>query len=353
MNSVVLSISGGVDSSVAAALLKEDGYKVVGVTFKNFDYNDYSADSSPKNCCSIETLNRARIICDRLEIPHYVINRVDLFEKEVITDFKESYERGITPNPCVRCNSLVRWPELIRLADDLERDFVATGHYAQINDIDGRKLINKAEYDDKDQTYALWGIKHEYLSRTLFPVGKYAKSQIKEIAAKYGIADDSYVESQDICFVPDGDYTDVLGVSIPGEIIDTDGKLLGEHKGLMHYTIGQRRGLGVSYHEPLYVLKIDLEANRLIVGTEKHIFKSRFTAQDANWVIDISDGDEVKCLAKIRYRHEPAACLVKIIDHNSMEVVFEEPQRAITPGQSAVFYDNQSLLGGGVIDSVF
>ena len=353
MNSVVLAISGGVDSSVAAALLKEDGYEAVGITFKNFEYNDYSNDPSPKNCCSIGTLNKARIVCDKLNIPHYVINRVNQFEKAVISNFKESYELGITPNPCVRCNSLVRWPELIQLADELGIDFVATGHYARIKEEKGRMLIQKAEFNEKDQTYALWGIKRQYLLRTLFPIGKYAKHQIKEIAMNYDFADTNYIESQDICFVPDGKYTDVLGVSTPGEIVDTDGRLLGEHKGLMHYTIGQRRGLGISSPEPLYVLQIDLDKNRLIVGQEKHVFKSRFTAKDSNWFVDVSKDNEIRCLAKIRYRHEPAPCLVKIIENNSMEVVFDEPQRAITPGQSAVFYNNQLLLGGGVIDTVF
>jgi len=353
LSSVVLAISGGIDSSVAAALLKEEGYEVVGVTFKNFDYNDYSNDPSPKNCCSIGTLNKARIVCDRLNIPHYVINRVDRFKKEVIANFRESYELGITPNPCVRCNSLVRWPELIQLADGLGIGFVATGHYARIKEEKGRLLIHRAEFDDKDQTYALWGINRQYLPRTLFPVGGYAKHQIKEIALKYGFADANYIESQDICFVPDGKYADVLEISAPGEIVDIDGKILGEHKGLQHYTIGQRRGLGISSLNPLYVMKINLETNRLIVGTEEHIFKSRFTVKDSNWFIDISNSDDIRCLTKIRYRHEPAPCLVKIIGNNKMEIVFEQPQRAITPGQSSVFYDGQTLLGGGVIDTVY
>jgi tRNA-specific 2-thiouridylase len=353
LSSVVLAISGGVDSSVAAALLKEEGYEVVGITFKNFNLGDYSLDPSPKNCCSIETLNKARIVCDKLSIPHYVINRVDQFEKEVIANFKQSYEHGITPNPCVRCNSLVRWPELIHLADDLGIEFVATGHYAQIADVNNRLLIKRAEFNDKDQTYALWGIKRQYLARTLFPVGKYAKQQIREIAAKYNFADAGYVESQDICFVPDGDYTNVVGISIPGEIVDVEGCVLGKHKGLLHYTIGQRRGLGISSPEPLYVLKIDLDNNRLIVGTEKQIFNSRFTVKEANWFVDISSNEKIKSRAKIRYRHEPAACSVIITGNDKMEVVFDEPQRAITPGQSAVFYDNQMLLGGGVIEAVF
>lgn len=349
----MLAISGGVDSSVAAALLKEEGYEVVGITFKNFDYNDYSKDPSPKNCCSIETLNKARIVCDKLGIPHYVINRVDQFEKEVIANFKQSYESGITPNPCVRCNSLVRWPELIHLADDLGIEFVATGHYAQIANVDGRLLIQRAEFGDKDQTYALWGIKRQYLAKTLFPVGKYAKQHIMEIAVKYNFANTSYIESQDLCFIPDGNYTDVLGISSPGEIVDVDGNVLGEHKGLLHYTVGQRRGLGISSPEPLYVLEIDLGANRLIVGTEKQIFKSRFLAKESNWFIDISNSEKIRCRAKIRYRHEPAACSVIFAGSDKMEVVFDEPQRAITPGQSAVFYDNQILLGGGVIEAVF
>ncbi|MCP4581397.1 MAG: tRNA 2-thiouridine(34) synthase MnmA [candidate division Zixibacteria bacterium] len=352
MKTVLLAISGGVDSSVAAALLKDKGYDVVGITFKNFDQNDLGLDASPKSCCSVELLNNARLVCDSLDIPHYVINRVELFEKEVIADFRNSYSQGLTPNPCIRCNSLVRWPELIHLADDLGYYYVATGHYARINDDGGRSMIKRAKNPAKDQSYALWGISPEYLQRTLLPLGEYSKKEVRDIAAKHSFASAETAESQDICFVPEGKYTDMMDDSSPGEIVDSKGLILGKHKGLDHYTIGQRRGLGISSPEPLYVLNIDLDNNRLVVGTDDYLFKSKFEAIKTNWFIDTAAGDKIDCLAKIRYRHEPAPCVVRILKDDRVEVSFAKPQRAITPGQSAVFYDGKTLLGGGVVDSV-
>jgi tRNA-specific 2-thiouridylase len=353
MKSVIVAISGGVDSSVAAALLKNSGYEVIGVTFKNFDLSQYALDASSRSCCSLQALNNARMVCDRLDVPHYVLNRVELFEKRVIDNFREAYRGGLTPNPCIRCNSLVRWPELVRLATNLCVDFIATGHYARISNIKGNYFIIKAGMPEKDQSYALWALNPDYLAKTLFPVGEHSKGSIRDIARRLNLDSAFSRESQDICFVPEGRYVNMIGRSDPGDIIDLDGHLKGRHSGLAHYTIGQRRGLRIAHREPLYVVEIDRENNRLVVGPEGSIYNSEFEIRDTNWFIDCKPGNEVKCQAKIRYHHQPAGCLVQFRSGFRASVRFSQPQRAITPGQSAVFYDGDILLGGGIIDTVF
>lgn len=352
MSSVLVAMSGGVDSSVAAAMLKEQGHDVVGVTFKNFDRNDLPGEPSPKNCCSLESLNNARQTCMTFGIPHYVLNRVEQFERQVLDDFRSTYLSGLTPNPCIRCNGFVRWPELNRLARELGLDFIATGHYARVVKKDDRILIGRAIDITKDQSYALWAIKPDYLEKTLLPIGDYAKNRIREIAAAYNLTNAAYPESQDICFVPEGDYADLVGQSAPGPIVDSSDRVIGEHRGLARYTIGQRRGLGISHPTPLYVIKLDINENKLVVGPEEAIFRSAFTISQANWFIDIRPGVKMRCAAKIRYRHEAAPCAIQIQKDDRARIVFDQPQRAITPGQSAVFYDNEIMIGGGVIDSV-
>lgn len=352
MKSVIVAMSGGVDSSVAALFLKKQGYDVIGITFRNFKESDYQDDWSPKNCCSLEHFNKAYDICESMGVPHYLVSTVEPFERDVIDNFKQSYLTGVTPNPCIRCNSLVRWPQLMRFAEEMKADYIATGHYARLVDNGNGLLIRRAEYDNKDQTYALWGINPQFLSRTLFPIGEYSKAEIREIARENNLASSNFPESQDICFVPHGKYTDLFEAGKPGDIVNNKGEILGRHQGLQAYTIGQRRGLGVSYPEPLYVLKIDLENNRLIVGTGEKIFESRYTVKDTNWFIDTESGRVMDCLAKIRYRHHPAECTVKIGNDKRAEVEFKKPQRAITPGQSSVFYRDDIMLGGGIIDTV-
>jgi len=353
--SVVVAISGGVDSSVAAALLVDRGYRVIGVTFKNFDLDGSARDDYSNSCCSVQAGNDARSVCARLGIPHYVLNRVEQFHARVVADFKASYHAGTTPNPCVRCNTLVRWPELVRLADGLGFDFIATGHYATIGKANlkgfgGRRLfIQRSPNKAKDQSYALWGISRQFLDRTLFPVGTFTKEKTRAIAAEYGFTNASAAESQDLCFVPEGEYVRLMDDASPGEIVDREGRVLGKHTGLTHYTVGQRKGLGISYREPLYVLEIDTEYNRLVVGPDSEMFKRQFTVMGTNWFIDATDGNEIVCEAKIRYRHEPARCRVRISASSEAEVEFAVPQRAITPGQSAVFYAGDFLLGGGII----
>jgi len=342
-------MSGGVDSSAAALLLKRQGYDVIGITFKNFDNNLLFNESTKGSCCSLEQINRARNNCQALGIPHYVLNRVDEFKRHVLDDFAFSYRSGITPNPCIRCNALVRWPELIALADKMNADFVATGHYARILRYEGKACPAKAVYGEKDQSYALWQVKARFLERTIFPLGGYRKSDIRTLAMQNNLIAGDYKESQDICFAPDGDYLRLVGESVPGEICGLDGTVLGRHKGLEHFTIGQRRGLGIASVQPLYVVDIDRRRNRVIVGKEADLFRKNMTIDSANWFVDDRIGRTFDCRAKIRYKHEPADCTVKITGAGTAAVEFAAPQRAITPGQSAVFYDGDAVLGGGII----
>lgn len=352
MIKALVAMSGGVDSTVAAYLLTERCFDVIGITFKNFDLNELAPKESKRNCCSVELINNARQACSKLGIPHFVIDRAEIFKQRVLDNFRDSYQHGLTPNPCVRCNSLVRWPELISLADQMEAEFVATGHYARIGNYQGENRIFRAVSINKDQSYALWGIKPDYLSRTILPIGEFEKDEIRQIAATHGYVSAEQPDSQDICFVPEGKYSDLFGQTTPGDIIDANGRVVGHHKGLVNYTIGQRKGIGVANPEPLYVVNILAKQNKIVVGDESDLYRRQMEVGECNWFIKNSPNVSIECKAKIRYRHEPSDCTVEFGESGDVTVDFKEPQRAITPGQSAVFYVNDMVLGGGVIISV-
>jgi tRNA-specific 2-thiouridylase len=355
---VLTGLSGGVDSSVAAALLVRDGYEVIGVTLKLYDYDGLDYDPPDGGCCSLDLVEDARAACHKLGIPHYVIDMRSAFRSDVIEDFIKTYDSGRTPNPCIRCNTHIKWGEMLKTAIKLECDFVATGHYARIDRSVNPPGLLKGIDENRDQSYALWGITPEALPRTLFPLGEITKDETRRIAADLNLRNANRPDSQEICFVPDNDYAALIRRNLgdeaaslkPGPVFDTAGKEIGRHKGIANYTVGQRRGLGISAESPLYVAAIDVSGGSITVGRREDLLASRFTAKDLNMLVELSDIPE-KIEAKIRYRHKPAAATL-IIDGDKAKIVFDAPQMAITPGQSAVFYDGDRALGGGIIDRV-
>lgn len=356
---VLIGLSGGVDSSVAAALLVEQGYDAIGITLKLYDYADLDFDPPDGGCCSIDLIEDARAACSRLNIPHYVIDMRDNFDKNVINVFIKSYSLGRTPNPCVNCNTYIKWGEMLRMADKLGCDYVATGHYARIDRSSEIPKLLKGFDGSRDQSYVLWGVSRDALGRTLFPLGEMNKTETRNIARRLCLRNAERPDSQEICFVPDNNYSYIihqrLGESDPslrsGPILDMEGREIGRHKGIANYTIGQRRGLGISNDTPLYVAAIDQKKGSITVGTEDHLYASQLIATDLNWLIDKKDIPR-RIEAKIRYRHEPATATLELRENTAI-TSFEKAQRAITPGQSVVFYNGDLVLGGGIIDRAF
>lgn len=352
---VVVGMSGGVDSSVAAYLLKEQGYNVIGVTMQIWQDEDPSAVEENGGCCGLTAVDDARRVCDTLGIPHYVMNFRDEFKRTVIDNFVSEYLVARTPNPCNRCNRYVKWEALLHRSLEIGADYIATGHYSRIEQLsNGRYAIVKSATDKKDQTYALYNLTQEQLSRTLFPVGDYEKDQIRAIAEKIGLAVAHKKDSQDICFIPDNDYERFLnetGVSLPkpGNFVDRSGKVLGQHKGIHCYTIGQRKGLGISAEHPLFVCDIDIDKNEVVLGKNEDVFGYTCICSELNHmgIERFEDGQIVA--AKIRYSASPQACKVTYLDDDTLKCDFLEPVRAITPGQAIVFYDGNVVLGGGLI----
>ncbi len=344
------------DSSVAAALLLEQGYDVVGVTLKLYDYAELDFEPPDGGCCSLDHINDARAVCAKLGVPHYVIDLQESFRKNVIDKFADQYSRGRTPNPCIDCNRFLKWGEMLSVADKLGCEFVATGHYARIERMGQSVNLFKARDNNKDQSYALWGIGSVALARTLLPVGEFTKPEIRDIAQKHGFRNANRPDSQDICFVPAGDYASIVkkyrqasdGSLQPGPILDSNGKKIGEHKGYAYYTIGQRRGFGIAAKEPLYVTKINPTDRSITVGRDEDLFRKRFSVVDINLLT--SEMPEIVTV-KIRYKHQGSKAIVELSPDGAM-VSFLEPERAITSGQSAVFYDGDRVLGGGVIDKL-
>jgi tRNA-uridine 2-sulfurtransferase len=351
---VLVAMSGGVDSSVAAALLVRQGYEVIGATMKLHEFADTSVKHE-RSCCDLSATNDARRVCAALGIPYYVFDMTREFKQMVMDNFVEEYMQARTPNPCVLCNTRMKWEALQDKGRQLEFPVMATGHYARLQTLpDGSKGLFRGLSPEKDQSYALWGIPKDRLENTLFPLGDLTKDEVRELARELNLLVSEKPESQDICFVPDGDYAGYLSMQEPeamkklehGEIWNHEGQLLGHHRGYPHYTIGQRRGLGIGAPRPLYVEEIDLANNRLIVGEGDGLSCTGLRATGMNWLIDPQD--EFSCFASIRYHDPGQACTVRRSEEG-ISLEFAEAHRAVTPGQSVVLYEGNRVLGGGFI----
>lgn len=349
---VVVAMSGGVDSSVVAALLKKQGYDVVGITLQLYDHGDMIAKKGA--CCAGQDIHDARRVAESIGIPHYVLDYESLFKQSVMDDFADSYLRGETPIPCVRCNQSVKFRDLFKVAKDLGADALATGHYVRrVNGVNGAELHRGADHD-KDQSYFLFATTQEQLDYLHFPLGGLRKEETRELAQEFGLQVAAKPDSQDICFVPNGSYADVIeklrpGAADPGEIVHMDGRVLGRHEGVIHYTIGQRRGLRIAAEEPLYVIKIDADKKHVIVGPKEALASTRFTIKELNWLGRELPQEGVDVSVKLRSMHQPVAAKICATDRDKAEVTLYDPQYAVTPGQACVIYDNDRVLGGGWI----
>ncbi|MBT9165681.1 MAG: tRNA-specific 2-thiouridylase MnmA [Chloroflexi bacterium] len=347
-------MSGGVDSSVAAALLKEQGYQVIGVTMQVWPSGG-SADERFGGCCGIGAIADAQRVAQELDIPHYVMNFREVFAQKVIADFCREYSQGRTPNPCIRCNQHVKFGALLQRANELGADFLATGHYARIEQVKDRYVLRKGIDSTKDQSYALYTMTQGQLEHTLMPMGNLTKQRVRQIARDLKLAVAGKSESQEICFIPDNNYRRFLEEHMPqrarsGPVTDREGNILGGHRGIIHYTVGQRRGLGISAGEPLYVLVIDSDRNAVVVGSRGEVFGSELVAAEVNWTSIEKPTRPIAVEAKIRYLHKQAVALVAPMGNGEAHVRFEQPQMAIAPGQAVVFYQGDVVVGGGTIE---
>ncbi len=344
---VAVAMSGGVDSSVAAALLMEADYEVIGVTMQIWP----SAQSAFGGCCGLEAVEDAKRVAHQLGFPHYVMNLRDIFARMVIADFCREYSLGRTPNPCVRCNQYIKFDAMLERIKELDANFIATGHYARIEQsADGYRLL-KAVDQTKDQSYFLYTLGQKELQHLLLPLGDLRKVEVRELAAKLSLPVSAKRDSQDICFIPDNDYRSLLASRVhleSGDIVDTKGKVLGKHKGLAQYTVGQRQGLGLASNTRLYVTKLDAIGNRLVVGAKAQLLSDALVVSKLSWVSGKAPDEPINVTAKIRYK-SPEATARLHLNNGVVEVQFHQPQWAITPGQSVVFYQGDIILGGGII----
>jgi tRNA-specific 2-thiouridylase len=359
---IVLAMSGGVDSSIAAGMLVEQGYDVIGITIKTYKYEDVGGNGgNESSCCSLDGINDAREVAAKLGFPHYVLDFSERFGIEVIDNFVGEYLSGRTPNPCVICNRKIKWEELIKKADALGADFIATGHYAKVRFDDGtrRFVVSRGRDTSKDQSYALWGLTQESLSKTMFPLSDLNKPEVRALGEKYGLDIAKKHESFEICFIPDNNYERFLKEQRPeleagvsgGEMV-IDEQVVARHRGFPFYTIGQRKGLGVAMGEPVYVTAIDHESNRIEIGSERKLYSSGLIATNVNMMKYAECREPLRVTVKIRYKDNGGPAAIRTLDDGRIEVLFDEMRRAITPGQSAVFYEADDVVGGGVIDKV-
>ena len=360
---VLVAMSGGVDSSLAAVLMVEQGYDVVGATIKTYNYEDVGGnDNRDSSCCSLDSINMARSVANKFNFPHYVFDFSDRFKMEVINEFISEYLAGHTPNPCVICNQKIKWEYLIEKAQNIGADYICTGHYARVR-LDNetkRFVISKGADGTKDQSYALYRLTQESLSRTLFPLAEMTKPEVRIMAEKYGLASAKKPESYEICFVADNDYARFIRDSVSkseksklhdGAIV-FHGDVIGKHHGYAFYTIGQRRGLGVSYEKPLYVKGIDAVNNIVEVDVDENLYTIGLIAGRINMMKYQSIPEEKSFVGKIRYKDVGAACTARQIDYDRIEVIFDKPRRAITSGQSIVLYDDDDVVAGGIITGI-
>ena len=352
MTKVIVGMSGGVDSAVAALLLKKSGYDVIGVTLRTW----LADDGTEGRCCEIDEAHEA---ARSIGIPFHAVNCLSDFSEYVIRPFVDDYINGLTPNPCIGCNKNIKWERLLRLAKSLDVDFVATGHYAFVDRLEnGRFTVRQARSLQKDQTYMLWQLTQDQLAHTLMPLGSYTKDEVRSIAEEAGIPVAGKPDSQEICFIPDGNYSEFIRSNAPdrippeGNFVDESGKVLGRHRGIIHYTVGQRRGLGFAAGYPVYVKQIRPLTNEVVIGEEDSLYTKELYCDTLNFlsIPDLPEGETLQARVKIRYHHEGAAAAMERIDGSGLRITFETPVRAVTPGQSAVFYDEENrLIGGGII----
>jgi tRNA-specific 2-thiouridylase len=362
---IAVAMSGGVDSSTVAAMLRAEGHNVIGLTMQLWNQRRLAGhagmpESVQGRCCSLDDVYDARRVAETIGIPYYVVNHEDRFEQDVVRPFVQEYLSGRTPIPCSLCNNHLKFDQLLTVAQQIGADAVATGHYARVefDDERGRWLLKRPADRSKDQTYFLFGLTQEQLSRTLFPLGGMMKPEVRELARKHGLALAEKPDSQEICFVPGGDYKNFLdaylaeqGKSLPetaGELVTTDGRVIGEHSGIHNFTVGQRKGLGVATGSPLYVLQIRGDRRQVVVGDAENLYSRTLLARRANLISIDQLREPMRVSVKIRHRHEAAPAIIEEAG-DDIQVTFDEPQRAITPGQAAVFYDDDTVIGGGWI----
>ncbi len=365
-NTIAVAMSGGVDSSAVAAMLRAEGYELVGLTLQLWNQRRLAGkEGMPEQvtgrCCSLDDVYDARRVAEALDIPYYVVNEQERFEDDVVRPFVHEYLNGRTPIPCSLCNNHLKFDQLLVRARQIGADRIATGHYARnaYDPVRDRWILSRPVDESKDQTYFLFGLTQEQLSRTLFPLGGYRKPEVRALAAQHGLAVAIKPDSQEICFIPGGDYKKFIGAylhergeEIPdtaGELVSTSGEVIGQHGGIHNFTIGQRKGLGVASHDPLYVIQIDPASHRVTVGSDAEATTRTLRARELNWISIPSLEGEMRVRAKIRHRHEPAWATLRRVGADEVEGVFDELQRAVTPGQAAVFYDGDEVVGGGWI----